>query len=86
MIKEMIKLLGRLFLLRHLMTRYIDPNSGGMLFQVLAVIFALVSTAVLFFSGRIRMISSRIRRWIRERGTDDNKTGLGESAVNDPEE
>lgn len=86
MIKEMIKLLGSLFLLRHLMTRYIDPSSGGMLFQVLAVIFALISTAVLFFSGRIRMILSRIRRWIRERGTDDNKTELDESAVNDPEE
>jgi hypothetical protein len=33
---------------------YIDPNTGGMLFQILAALFALISGAILFFSGKIR--------------------------------
>jgi hypothetical protein len=46
---------------------YIDPNTGGMLFQVLAVVFGIFSGIVLFFSGKIRMAASRVRRFIRER-------------------
>ncbi len=50
---------------------YIDPNSGGMLFQVLAVMFGTISAIVLFFSGRIRMLWARLRRRSRERDEGD---------------
>lgn len=46
---------------------YIDPNTGGMLFQLLAVLFAIFSGALLFFSARIRMASARARRWLLAR-------------------
>lgn len=45
---------------------YIDPNTGGMLFQVLAVFFAFFSGILLFFSRQIKVISTRIFRSIRE--------------------
>lgn len=41
---------------------YIDPNTGGMLFQILAIIFGLFSGILLFFSSRIRQFIARIRR------------------------
>ena len=41
---------------------YIDPNTGGMLFQILAVAFGAISAMVLFFSGQIRMFWRRMRR------------------------
>lgn len=41
---------------------YIDPNTGGLLFQALAVAFAAVSGAVLIFSSRIKMWWARLRR------------------------
>ncbi|OGO31404.1 MAG: hypothetical protein A2Z16_13575 [Chloroflexi bacterium RBG_16_54_18] len=41
---------------------YIDPNTGGMLFQVLAVLFGLFSGIVLIFSSKIRMFFSRLNR------------------------
>jgi len=47
---------------------YIDPSTGGMLFQVLAVIFAALSGVILFFSGRIKMAYRRMLRRLRERG------------------
>jgi hypothetical protein len=46
---------------------YIDPNTGGMLFQILAVVFGLISGIVLLFSGRLKMIAARLMRQIRER-------------------
>jgi hypothetical protein len=46
---------------------YIDPNTGGMLFQVLAVLFGVISGTVLIFSSRIKMGFSKLRRSIRER-------------------
>jgi hypothetical protein len=45
---------------------YIDPNTGGMLFQVLAVVFAALSGFVLFFSGKIRMYFAKLKRRVRE--------------------
>lgn len=52
---------------------YIDPNTGGMLFQILAIVFGLISGVVLFFSGRIRMAFARLKRYIREhRGEEEN--------------
>ena len=45
---------------------YIDPNTGGMLFQILAVLFGTISGGILFFSGRIRQTIAQYRR--RRRG------------------
>jgi len=44
---------------------YIDPSTGGMLFQMLAVIFALFSGILFFFSRQIKTYFARIRRMIR---------------------
>ncbi len=41
---------------------YIDPNTGGILFQALAAAFAVVSVLVLTFAGRIRLFFARILR------------------------
>ena len=41
---------------------YIDPNTGGMLFQILAVLFGTISGMVLFFGGRIRQMIAQFRR------------------------
>jgi hypothetical protein len=46
---------------------YIDPNTGGMLFQVLAVMFTVISGVFLAFSGRIRAIMARFKRARREK-------------------
>jgi LPXTG-motif cell wall-anchored protein len=44
---------------------YIDPNTGGILFQVLAGILATLSGVLFFFSRRIREGIARMRRKIR---------------------
>lgn len=41
---------------------YIDPSSGGMLFQALAVVFALFSGVILAFSSKIRAGIAKFRR------------------------
>lgn len=41
---------------------YIDPNTGGMLFQVLAAALAVFSGAALVFSSRIKAFFARMRR------------------------
>ena len=46
---------------------YIDPNSGGLLFQLLAAAFVLVSGLFLFFSSQIKMAFARFRRFLKER-------------------
>ena len=46
---------------------YIDPNTGGMLFQALAAFFALISGMFLVFSSRLRMVAARLWRRVRER-------------------
>jgi hypothetical protein len=43
---------------------YIDPTSGGMLFQLLAVLFALFSGFILFFSRQIKTVFARIKRFL----------------------
>ncbi len=45
---------------------YIDPNTGGVLFQALAAVFVAVSGVLLIFSGRIRAYFSQLRRKSRE--------------------
>ena len=46
---------------------YIDPNTGGMLFQILAASFALISGAVLIFARQIRAGFARLKRFVREK-------------------
>ena len=58
---------------------YIDPNTGGMLFQILAVAFAALSGLVLFFSGKIRMFFTRLRRRVREAATDPEEQVAGQA-------
>lgn len=55
---------------------YIDPSTGGMLFQILAVAFGAVSGVILMFSGRIKMGIAKLRRKLRkeEEPTEENKT------------
>jgi hypothetical protein len=50
---------------------YIDPNTGGQIFQLLAVIFAALSGIVLVFSSKIRMFWSRLKRRFRESGSEN---------------
>jgi hypothetical protein len=45
---------------------YIDPNTGGVLFQALAGIFVAISGVLLVFSGKIRAGIARLRRRIRK--------------------
>ncbi len=53
---------------------YIDPSSGGMLFQILAVTFGLISGTVLMFSGRIKMAIAKFRRSMRKENENDETT------------
>lgn len=46
---------------------YIDPASGGMLFQILLIIFGTVSGVILLFSSKIKLGLSKLRRSIREK-------------------
>ena len=41
---------------------YIDPSTGGVLFQILAVAFTAISGLILVFSSRIKMYFNRLRR------------------------
>ena len=46
---------------------YVDPNTGGLLFQLLAVLFTVISGVFLAFSGRIKAVVARIKRLQREK-------------------
>ena len=56
---------------------YIDPNTGGLLFQILAASFALLSGLALAFSRQIRLAFAKFRRFLREsiRGEDHEAQG-----------
>jgi hypothetical protein len=45
---------------------YIDPNTGGILFQALAAVFVLFSGVLLTFSSRIRAGIAKFRRKNRD--------------------
>ncbi len=51
---------------------YIDPNTGGVLFQALAGAFVLISGVLLVFSGKIRGYFSQLRRKSREAKNEDS--------------
>jgi hypothetical protein len=55
---------------------YIDPNTGGMLFQFLAVIFAFLSGIFFFFAAQIRVAFARAKRFWRERIRRSDSKGL----------
>ena len=46
---------------------YIDPNTGGMLFQALLIVFGVISGTVLIFSSKIKMGIARLMRSMREK-------------------
>lgn len=48
-------------------TAYIDPGTGGMLFQLLAVLFAVFSGLILFFSRQIKTAFARFKRFLIEK-------------------
>ena len=50
---------------------YIDPNTGGVLFQALAAVFAVASDVLLVFSSKIRSGIARIRRRFRKDNDED---------------
>jgi hypothetical protein len=41
---------------------YIDPNTGGILFQALAGLLAVITGVLFFFSRNIRQWIARVRR------------------------
>jgi hypothetical protein len=45
---------------------YFDPNTGGMLFQMLAVLLAAGSGILFFFSRQIKSAVARLRRVFRK--------------------
>ena len=53
---------------------YIDPNSGGMLFQALLIVFGVISGSVLIFSSKIKMGFARLMRVFREKSDDDSSS------------
>jgi hypothetical protein len=65
---------------------YIDPNTGGMLFQALAAAFALMSGIALVFSRQIRAALARLRRFVREALKGHDETGPAESTVEPTDE
>jgi len=48
---------------------YVDPWTGGLLFQLTAVIFATVSSGLFFFSRQTKSALARLRRFFSERGS-----------------
>lgn len=56
---------------------YIDPSTGGMLFQLLALLLAVGSGILFFFSRQIKSVIARLRRARRE---DDGQQPPDESA------
>jgi len=57
---------------------YIDPSTGGMLFQVLAIAFTAISGFVLIFANRIKMFFSKMRR----KSDEENVEPAGENTEN----
>ena len=53
---------------------YIDPNTGGMLFQLLAIVFATFSGILFFFSRQIKTGMARFRRTIRGESSEENES------------
>ena len=52
---------------------YIDPNTGGLLFQALAALFVAGSGVLLFFSRNIREGIAKLRRRFRKEDDEQEK-------------
>ena len=52
---------------------YVDPNTGGILFQALAGLIAVVSSVLFFFSRQIRSGIARLRRHGRKNEEDHSQ-------------
>ena len=52
---------------------YIDPNTGGVLAQVLIAVLTVASGALLIFSGKIRQGVARLRRKLRKDKDEDSE-------------
>jgi hypothetical protein len=63
---------------------YIDPNTGGMLFQILAVAFGVASGIILLFSGKIRSAFARLRRKMRERSNPETENLIPDDETQPP--
>ena len=48
---------------------YIDPSSGGLLFQVFLILFGMISGTILIFSSKIKLGISKLRRSFREKSS-----------------
>jgi hypothetical protein len=57
---------------------YIDPNTGGMLFQLLAVLIGVISGVLLLFSNQVKKAFYRIKRSLR-----GSKSEQGEDSQTD---
>jgi uncharacterized YccA/Bax inhibitor family protein len=44
---------------------YIDPNTGGAIFQILAVLIGVISGMLLLFSSQVKKVFYRIKRSVR---------------------
>jgi len=55
---------------------YIDPNSGGLIFQALLIIFGVFSASILLFSSKIKMGVARFRRGIRQKSEQADSSEL----------
>ena len=53
---------------------YIDPNTGGILFQTLAVLFGVISGTILLFSSKIKMGIAKLRRAFRKDAAEETET------------
>jgi len=63
---------------------YIDPNTGGMLFQILVVMFGVISAVVLLFSGRIRIAYAKLRRRMRSRTKPETQETISDDVTPPP--
>lgn len=52
---------------------YIDPNTGGVLFQALATVLVVASGTLLIFSGKIRAGIASLRRRMRKDKDEENE-------------
>jgi hypothetical protein len=54
---------------------YIDPSTGGLLFQILAMALAAISGVIFFFSRWIKMAVARVRRFVSARSSGHTDSG-----------
>ncbi|MCB0127247.1 MAG: hypothetical protein KDE58_33525 [Caldilineaceae bacterium] len=75
--KVLAWLVGGLMTVR-LVFGYIDPNTGGMIFQLLAAVLASLTGILLFFSRQIRMTTGKWRRRLNGNAYDESREPTGE--------